>query len=145
MVKKVNFKGRGLERRSEMKRIYLMAIVVLTIFCFVGTADAQRKQKGAQGKRIVTLDIVISEVGEATIGYGVQRRGRMRTTYIGVADVTRVQKAEFKDIALKDLKKGDKALVTLYKDPDDPYFPALSIKVYGKGALKARRAKKKKR
>jgi len=130
-----------------MKRIYLMAIAVLMIFCFVGTADAQRKKKGAQGKRIVTMDIVITEVGEATIGYGVERRGRMRTTYIGVADVTRVQKADFKDVALKDVKKGDKALVTLYKDPDDPYFPALSIKVYGKAAptKKARRAKKKRR
>ncbi len=126
-----------------MKRIYLMAVAVLMIFCFVGTADAQGK--GSQGKRIEQMDIVISEVGEATIGYQVERRGRMRTTYIGVADVTRVQKAEFKDVALKDLKKGDKALVTLYKDPDDPYFPALSIKVYGKGELKARRGKKKKK
>ncbi len=127
-----------------MKRIYLTAVAVLMIFCFVGTADAQRK-KGSQGKRIQEMDIVISEVGEATIGYQVERRGRMRTTYIGVADVTRVQKADYKDVALKDLKKGDKALVTLYKDPDDPYFPALSIKVYGKGELKAGRGKKKKK
>ena len=127
-----------------MKRIYLMAVAVLMVLSFVGTADAQRK-KGRQGKRIQTMDIVISEVGEATVGYQVERRGRMRTRYIGVADVTRVQKADYKDVALKDLKKGDKALVTLYKDPDDPYFPALSIKVYGKGALKARRGKKKKK
>jgi hypothetical protein len=85
-------------------------------------------------------------VGEATIGYQVERRGRMRTTYIGVADVTRVQKADYRDVALKDLKKGDKALVTLFKDPNDPYFPALSIKVYGKADLtKARRGKKKKK
>jgi len=128
-----------------MKRIYLTAVAVLMIFCFVGTADAQRK-KGSQGKRIQEMDIVISEVGEATIGYQVERRGRMRTSYIGVADVTRVQKADYKDVALKDLKKGDKALVTLFKDPADPYFPALSIKVYGKADLtKARRGKKKKK
>jgi len=122
-----------------MKRIYLMAVAVMMIFCFVGTADAQ-------GKRIQEMDIVISEVGEATIGYQVERRGRMRTSYLGVADVTRVQKADYKDVALKDLKKGDKALVTLFKDPADPYFPALSIKVYGKADLtKARRGKKKKK
>ena len=127
-----------------MKRIYLMAVAVLMVLSFVGTADAQRK-KGSQGKRIQTMDIVISEVGEATVGYQVERRGRMRTRYIGVADVTRVQKADYKDVALKSLKKGDKALVTLYKDPDDPYFPALSIKVYGKGEMKARRGKKKKK
>ncbi len=116
----------------------------MAIFCFAGTASAQRKKGRSAGKRIQQLDIVISEVGEATIGFQVQRRGRMRTTYIGVADVTRVQKADFKDIALRDLKKGDKALVTLYKDPDDPYFPALSIKVYGKGALKKKRRRGKK-
>ncbi len=128
-----------------MKRIYLMAVAVLMIFCFVGTADAQRKKK-SQGKRIQEMDIVIHEVGEATVGYQVERRGRMRTSYIGVADVTRVQKAEYKDVALKDLKKGDKALVTLFKDPNDPYFPELSIKVYGKADLtKARGAKKKKK
>ncbi len=127
-----------------MKGIKLIAVVALAIFVFAGTASAQRKKGRSAGKRIQQLDIVISEVGEATIGFQVERRGRMRTTYIGVADVTRVQKADFKDIALKDLKKGDKALVTLYKDPDDPYFPALSIKVYGKGTLakKRRRGKK---
>ena len=46
-----------------MKRNYLMAVAVLMIFCFVGTADAQRK-KGSQGKRIQTMDIVITEVGD---------------------------------------------------------------------------------
>jgi len=95
-----------------MKRIYLMAVAVLMIFCFVGTAGAQRK-KGSQGKRIEQLDIVISEVGEATIGYQVERRGRMRTTYIGVADVTRVQKAEYKDVALKDSGDRSPALESL--------------------------------
>ncbi len=125
-----------------MKVIKLVTMVALAFFVFVGTADAQKK---AKGPTIVQLDILIHEVGEATIGYQTLRRGRMRTSYIGVADVTRVQKAKYKDIALKDLKKGDKALVTLYKNPDDPYFPALSIKVYGKGVAKARRSKKKKK
>ena len=128
-----------------MKGIKLVTMVALAFFVFVGTANAQRKGKGQQGPTIMELDILIHEVGEATIGYQVERRGRMRTQYIGVADVTRVQKADFKDIALKDLKKGDKALVTLYKNPDDPYFPALSVKVYGKGKAKARRSKKKKK
>jgi len=125
-----------------MKVIKLITLVALAVIFLAGTADAQRRGKGRkapQGKRIQTMDITISEVGEATIGYGVTRRGRTRTTYIGIADVTRIQKADYKDISLKDLKKGDKALVTLYKDPDDPYFPALSVKVYGKGVLKKKR------
>jgi len=126
-----------------MKGIKFIAIAALAIFVFAGNADAQRK-KGSGGKRIQEMDVTITEVGEATIGYGVMRRGRMRTQYIGIADVTRIQKAKYQDIALKDLKKGDKALVTLFKDPDDPYFPALSIKVYGKASLKkkSRRGKK---
>lgn len=126
-----------------MKGFKLIALVVMAILCFAGPASAQRKGKRQQGKSVQEMDIVISEVGEATIGYQVERRGRMSTQYIGVADVTRVQKADYKDIALKDLKKGDKALVTLFKDPDDPYFPALSIKVYGHGELKKARRKKK--
>ena len=129
-----------------MKGIKLITMVALALFVFAGTADAQGKGKREQGKTIEELDIIISEVGEATIGYQVERRGRMRTQYIGVADVTRVQKADYKDIALKDLQKGDKALVTIYKDPDDPYFPALAIKVYGKGEMKKKsRGKKKKK
>ena len=124
-----------------MKGIKYIAIAALAIFFFAGNADAQRGRKAPQGKRIQTMDITITEVGEATIGFGVRRRGRMRTQYIGIADVTRIQKAKYQDIALKDLKKGDKALVTLFKDPDDPYFPALSVKVYGKGTLKKKRSR----
>jgi len=119
-----------------MKGFKFIVLVALAFFCFAGTADAQGKGKREQGKTIQEMDIVISEVGEATIGYQVEQRGRMSTQYLGVADVTRVQKADFKDVALKDLKPGDKAVVTVYKDPDDPYFPVLSIKVYGKGEMK---------
>ncbi len=88
---------------------------------------------------------VISEVDEATIGYQVERRGRLRTRYIGIAAITRIRK-DGKDLTIKDLVKTDKVVVTLYQDPEDPYFPALSIKVIGKGELKkrARKGKKKK-
>ena len=34
------------------------------------------------------------------------------------------------------MERTDKVVVTLYKDPDDPHFPALSVKVIGKGKLK---------
>jgi hypothetical protein len=44
----------------------------------------------------------------------------------------------------KDLEKTDKVVLALYKNPDDPYFPALSVKVMGKGELKKAGKKKKK-
>jgi len=42
-----------------------------------------KRQTARTIRRIDQVDIVISEVGETTIGYQVERRGRMRTRYIG--------------------------------------------------------------
>ncbi len=123
-------------------RIFLIAVFVLFLFLDSGWAQGRR---GSTGKRIKEMTVVISEVGEATLGYQVERRGRLRTKYIGIASITRIQK-DGKDMTIKDLEKTDKVVVTLYQDPEDPYFPALSVKVIGKGVLKkrARKGKKKK-
>jgi len=123
-------------------RIFLIAVFVLFLFLDSGWAQGRR---GSTGKRIKEMTVVISEVGEATVGYQVERRGRLRTSYFGIASITRIKK-DGKDLTIKDLKKTDKVIVTLYQDPEDPYFPALSVKVIGKGELKkrARKGKKKK-
>jgi len=123
-------------------RIFLVAAFVLFLFFDISWAQGRR---GSTGKRIKEMTVVISEVDEATIGYQVERRGRLRTRYIGIAAITRIRK-DGKDLTIKDLVKTDKVVVTLYQDPEDPYFPALSIKVIGKGELKkrARKGKKKK-
>ena len=123
-------------------RIFLVAVFVLFLFLDSGWAQGRR---GSTGKRIKEMTVVISEVGEATVGYQVERRGRLRTSYFGIASITRIKK-DGKDLTIKDLKKTDKVIVTLYQDPEDPYFPALSVKVIGKGELKkrARKGKKKK-
>jgi len=123
-------------------RIFLIAVFVLFLFLDSGWAQGRR---GSTGKRIKEMTVVISEVGEATVGYQVERRGRLRTRYFGIASITRIKK-DGKDLTIKDLKKTDKVVVILYQDPEDPYFPALSVKVIGKGELKkrARKGKKKK-
>ena len=123
-------------------RIFLVAAFVL--FLFLDSSWAQGR-RGSTGKRIKEMTVVISEVDEAVIGYQIERRGRLRTKYIGIASVTRITK-DGKSLTIKDLVKTDKVIVTLFQDPEDPYFPALSVKVIGKGELKkrARKGKKKK-
>lgn len=125
--------------KRSTKIVVMMAFI---LFFFVGTIEAQRRGR-QRGKRIQELTVVISQVDEATIGYQVERRGRLRTQYIGIASVTKITK-NGKDVSIKDLEKTDKAVVTLYKDPDDPYFPALAVKVIGKGELKKARRRGKK-
>ena len=137
-----------------MQGIRLLTIVALTLFFFLGNALAQKRGRGGRetGKRIKEMTLVISDVtlsssggGGGAISYQVERRGRLRTSYIGIAGVTRIQK-QGKDITIKDLKKTDKVAVTLYQDPEDPHFPALAVKVIGKGELKKpRRGRRKKR
>ena len=126
-----------------MKTVRILFVAALALFLFLDSSWAQRK-RGSTGKSIKEMTVVISEVGDATIGYQVERRGRIRTRYIGIASITRIKKGE-KDLTIKDLQKTDKAVVTLYKDPEDPYFPALSVNVIGKGKLMTRSGKGKKK
>jgi len=127
-----------------MKTVRIFLVAVFVLFLFLDSSWAQGR-RGSTGKRIKEITVVISEVGEATLGYQVERRGRLRTRYIGIAAITRIQK-DGKDLTIKDLVKTDKVVVTLYQDPEDPYFPALSVIVIGKGELmkRARKGKKKK-
>ncbi len=129
-----------------MKATKIVFMTALMLVFFLGSVSAQRRGKGLggqSGKRIQEMTIVLSRVDDATISYQTESRGRLRNKYIGITGVTRITK-NGKEISLKDLEKTDKVVVTLYKDPDDPYFPALSVKVIGKGELKKARKKKKK-
>ena len=127
-----------------MKTVRIFLVAVFVLFLFLDSSWAQGR-RGSTGKRIKEMTVVISEVDEATIGYQVEQRGRLRTRYIGIASITRIQ-TDGKDLTIKDLVKTDKVVVTLYQDPEDPYFPALSVIVIGKGELikRARKGKKKK-
>jgi len=133
-----------------MKSKWLIIVIALTLFCFVGNALAQGSRRKAQRNTrlkevtVVISDVILSSTGTSNgaISYQFKRRGRLRTANIGIATVTRIQK-QGKDITIKDLKKTDKVVVTLFKDPDYPNFPALAVKVIGKGELPKRKRRRK--
>lgn len=107
-----------------------------------GGERGERGDRGAKvGKRVVEVEAVISDVGEASISYQVEAKGKMAEKMIGIADVTRVEKVDWKPVKIKDLQVGDKAMITIYEDPEDPYFPALSVRVIGKGEVKKAKAR----
>jgi hypothetical protein len=107
-----------------------------------GRGEAKTEGRGGDrggapgGKRVSEVEGVVAEVGEASISYQVSRGEKVQQKMIGIADVTNLQKVDWKPIKVKDLQPGDKVLITIYEDPEDPYFPALSVRVVGKGEVK---------
>lgn len=126
----------------------LMALLLVVFLAGVAPAQEEKKGRGEKGergeraekrdesaKKVSDLEVVISEVGDGSISYQFDRKGKVAQKVIGIADVTRIEKIDWKPIKIKDLQPGDKALITVYEDPEDPYFPALSVRVMGKGEV----------
>ncbi len=133
-----------------MKKTFLSILAVLFVFSLLaaGSADAQDKKK--KGKTTKDMELVISDVGPATIEYQYQRggKGRIRKAYIGVGDDTKIQTRKgdaWQDITVADLKKRDMVTVTVERDPDEPGLLALTVRVTGKGELLSDKKKKKKK
>ena len=132
-----------------MKKTFLSILAVLFVFSLpaAGSADAQDKKKGKSTKE---MELVISDVGPATIEYQYQRggKGRIRKAYIGVGDDTRIQKRQgdaWQDITVADLKKRDKVTVKVERDPEEPGLLALTVRVTGTAELLSDKKKKKKK
>ena len=132
-----------------MKKTFLSILAVLFVFSLLaaGNADAQDKKKGKSTKE---MELVIADVGPATIEYQYQRggKGRIRKAYIGVGDDTKIQKKagdSWQDIAIGDLKKRDKVTVKVERDPEEAGLLALTVRVTGKGELLSDKKKKKKK
>ena len=133
-----------------MKKGFLSILAVLFVFSLLaaGSADAQDKKK--KGKSTKEMELVIADVGPATIEYQYQRggKGRIRKAYIGVGDDTKIQKKAgdaWQDIAIGDLKKRDKVTVKVERDPEEAGLLALTVRVTGKGELLSDKKKKKKK
>ena len=133
-----------------MKKTFLSILAVLFVFSLLaaGSADAQDTKK--KGKTTKEMELVIADVGPATIEYQYQRggKGRIRKAYIGVGDDTKIQKKEgdaWQDITIADLKKRDKVTVKVERDPEERGLLALTVRVTGKGELLSDRKKKKKK
>jgi hypothetical protein len=93
-------------------------------------AEAAKSTK--QVKKAVEVEGVISSVGQRTITFQVERKGKVREEVVGVDEKTAIEKGGSR-VKLRDLQESDKALINY--EPE-AYTPAHSIKVTGKGEVK---------
>jgi hypothetical protein len=121
------------------KKIYALLAAALFI-TWVGGAWSQddskptKEGKGEEtktAKKAVEVEGVISSVGQRTITFQLERKGKVREEVVGVDDKTAIEKGG-SNVKLKDLQETDKALINY--EPD-AYTPAIAIKVVGKGEI----------
>lgn len=82
--------------------------------------------------KAVEVQGVISAVGQRTITFQTERKGKVREEVVGVDDKTKIEKGGAA-VKLRDLETSDSALINY--EPE-AYTPAIAIKVTGKGELK---------
>lgn len=81
--------------------------------------------------KAVEVEGVISAVGQRTITFQMERKGKVREEVVGVDEKTKVEKAGA-NVKLSDLAVTDKGMINY--EPD-AYTPALGIKITGKGEI----------
>jgi len=81
--------------------------------------------------KAVEVEGVISSVGQRTITFQMERKGKVREEVVGVDEKTKIEKGG-SAVKLGDLQETDKALINY--EPD-AYTPARAIKVTGKGQI----------
>ncbi|OGP50250.1 MAG: hypothetical protein A2X89_05890 [Deltaproteobacteria bacterium GWD2_55_8] len=129
-------KSDQLKKEDPMKGIRAAVVVAFVLITFLGTGLAQEEKKAKQkekAKKTAEVEAVISNVGQRTITYQFERKGKIREEVVGIDDQTYIERISRENIKLKDLQAGDK--VYLRYEPD-AYTPALSVQVIGKGKLK---------
>ena len=94
--------------------------------------ESAKAETKASAKKAVEVEGVISSVGQRTITFQLERKGKVREEVVGVDDKTKIEKSG-NQVKLKDLQETDKALINY--EPD-AYTPANSVKVIGKGEVK---------
>ncbi len=95
-------------------------------------APAKTEAVKATKVKAVEVEGVISSVGQRTITFQVERKGKVREEVVGVDEKTKIEKGGG-NVKLRDLQQTDKALINY--EPE-AYTPALAIKVTGKGEVK---------
>jgi hypothetical protein len=95
-------------------------------------APAQPDAAKATKTKAVEVEGVISAVGQRTITFQMERKGKVREEVVGVDDKTKIEKGGA-NIKLKELQETDKAMINY--EPE-AYTPAIAIKVTGKGEIK---------
>ena len=94
-------------------------------------APAKAESAKATKTKAVEVEGVISAVGQRTITFQVERKGKVREEVVGVDDKTKIEKGG-SNVKLRDLQETDKALINY--EPE-AYTPAIGIKVTGKGEI----------
>lgn len=116
-----------------MNGIKAAMVTAFVLFAFVGTSLAQEEKKEKKAKKgPVEVEAVISSVGQRTITFQVERKGKVREEVVGIDDKTDIDRDGTK-IKLKDLQETDK--INISYEPE-AYTPAHSVKVVGKGEVK---------
>ena len=94
-------------------------------------AKATKSETKQTQSKAIEVEGVISSVGQRTITFQVERKGKIREEVVGVDDKTNIEKAGSR-VKLKDLQETDQALINY--EPE-AYTPATAIKVTGQGKL----------
>jgi hypothetical protein len=126
--------GNNIDSAKEdvMKTVRWLAVLALLLCGFVGVSSAQEeKEKKSTKAKDVEVEGVISAVGQRTITFQVERKGKVREEVVGVDEKTDIEK-DGQKVKLKDLQETDKAAI---KYEPDAYTPALAVKVVGKGEI----------
>lgn len=112
-----------------MKGLRLGMVLALALVCCTASGLAQEEKKE---KKVREIEAVISDVGQRTVTFQVERKGKVREEVVGIDDQTDIDRDGAK-IKLKDLQKTDKVLI---KYEPEAYTPAVAVKVVGKGEVK---------
>jgi len=120
---------------------FLLAVVVIACTSVqeqptpaAAPKPAPAKTEAVKARKIKAVEVegVISSVGQRTITFQLERKGKMREEVVGVDEKTKIEKGG-SNVKLRDLQQTDKALINY--EPE-AYTPAIAIKVTGKGKLK---------
>jgi hypothetical protein len=94
-------------------------------------APAKTEAVKATKTKAVEVEGVISAVGQRTITFQMERKGKVREEVVGVDEKTKIEKGGA-NVKLSDLAATDKGMINY--EPD-AYTPALGIKITGKGEI----------
>ena len=95
-------------------------------------APAKTEAVKATKTKAVEVEGVISAVGQRTITFQMERKGKVREEVVGVDDKTKIEKGGA-NVKLSDLAVNDQGMINY--EPD-AYTPAIGIKITGKGEIK---------
>jgi len=124
-----------MKRMGIVKSVLLILVIAVSSQAW-GQEKAAKKEKKAKTSKI---EAVITHVGQRTITYKYERKGKTREDVVGIDDQTQIESMSKDKITLKDLREGDK--VSIVYQPN-AYKPAKSVEVIGKEEKKEKKKSK---